>query len=42
MKNKIRLSTNMNTHTYYAILESTLTPDDIIYFAVQNNQKHVF
>lgn len=36
------MSININTHSYYSLLESTLSTDDIISFAVQNNQKHVF
>ena len=33
---------NINTHSYYSLLESTLTTDDIISIAVQNNEKHGF
>ncbi|MGL5591221.1 MAG: DNA polymerase III subunit alpha [Mycoplasmoidaceae bacterium] len=36
------MSININTHSYYSLLESTLSIDDIISFAIQNNQKHVF
>ena len=41
-KNKIRMSININKKSYYSLLESRLSTDEINYFAVQNSQKHVF
>ena len=35
------MSININTDSYYSLLASTLSTDDINSFAVQNNQKHV-